>query len=449
MAIHRFAAAAATAAATTAVGVSPERPGGGSGGSGTSSPAPVGGSGGGFTLPDPVVAPTPPDAAVTQCAAEAHKAEIVPLDLMLLVDSLGIDDQLGRHAHASGRRRTEVLRNFVADPKSAGLGMGLQFFPTDKPCTTDKDCLPTSDDHGTLLQGQAGLRRPDGSGTDAAHVRPTPVIIIGPIGTRCAAGQTCQPVGYCSSSGAACIERRPGLPDGGRHLRGVDQDLQQRRRSPPSATTRATKRRRCAIDALPMAQPALTRALNRKEPTGGTPMGPAIRGVLKHLQARQQANPGRKVALILASDGLPGGCTRNDIPSIAMDLNAAFMATPSIPTYVIGVFSPTELARAQPQLDQLAMGGGTNTAFVLTANDDLNMRLLEALNQIRGAALACEYQIPAPDEGRSGLRQGERPLHQHRPAPRTSPTSSAWIAATPCAAAGTTTSTPARANPPA
>ncbi len=89
-------------------------------------------------------------------------------------------------------------------------------------------------------------------------------------------------------------------------------------------------------------------------------MGPAVRGVLKHLQARLQANPGRKVVLVLASDGLPGGCARNDIPSIAMDINAAFMATPSIPTYVIGVFSQTELARAQPQLDQLAMGGGTN-----------------------------------------------------------------------------------------
>ena len=216
---------------------------------------------------------------------------------------------------------------------------------------------------------------------------------------------------------------------------------------PPSAMKPRYEAPTVSIDSLPMAQPALTRALNRKEPTGGTPMGPAIRGVLKHLQARLQANPGRKVALVLASDGLPGGCTRNDIPSIAMDLNAAFMATPSIPTYVIGVFSQTELARAQPQLDQLAMGGGTNKAFVLTAQDDLNMRLLDALNQIRGAALACEYRIPDPDEGRPGLRQGQRALHQRRAAPRTSPTSSAWTAATPCAAAGTTTSTPAWANP--
>jgi hypothetical protein len=154
-----------------------------------------------------------------------------------------------------------------------------------------------------------------------------------------------------------------------------------------------------SIDVLPAGVPALTRALNRKSPSGGTPMGPAIRGVMKHLQARLQANPGRKVALVLASDGLPGNCTRNDIPSIAMDLNAAFMATSSIPTYVIGVFSRTEVATAQPQLDQLAMGGGTTNAFILTATDDPNMRLLDALNTIRGAALACEYMIPTPAKG--------------------------------------------------
>ena len=168
------------------------------------------------------------------------------------------------------------------------------------------------------------------------------------------------------------------------------------------------------IDALPMAQPALTRALNRKEPTGGTPMGPAIRGVLKHLQARLLANPGRKVALILASDGLPGGCTRNDIPSIAMDLDAAFMATPSIPTYVIGVFSPTELARAQPQLDQLAMGGGTNTGLPADRQRRSEHAPAGGAEPDPGRGPGLRIQDPRSDEGRSGLRQGQRPLHQRR-----------------------------------
>ena len=121
----------------------------------------------------------------------------------------------------------------------------------------------------------------------------------------------------------------------------------------------------------------------------------------------------------------------NDIPAVAANIGAAFTATPSIPTYVIGVFAPSEVVMSQAQLDQLAMAGGTSRAFVLAANDDLTMRLQEALNQIRGAALACEYQIPAPTGGRIDfakvnvrytrarrprehpLRRARRPLRSH------------------------------------
>jgi hypothetical protein len=371
-------------------GVSTERPGGGTGGSGTSSPAPTGGTGGGFTLPDPSTAPPPPDAAPIQCAAEAHKAEIVPLDLMLLVDSSG-----SMSSSAGMRSKWETaqsaLRSFVADPKSAGLGMGLQFFPAEKTCTSDADCGSSVPIFGGP-SCRAGRQVCAGAGA------------IGPPrtctqNTICPAGTTCQAVGSCSVSGAECVNVGQACPMGA----GICEAI------PKTCTVSLFQNTECeepqyempsvSIDVLPAGLPALTRALNRKSPSGGTPMGPAIRGVMKHLQARLQANPGRKLALVLASDGLPGNCTRNDIPSIAMDLNAAFMATSSIPTYVIGVFSRTEVATAQPQLDQLAMGGGTTSAFILTATDDLNMRLLDALNTIRGAALACEYTIPTPAKG--------------------------------------------------
>jgi hypothetical protein len=381
-------------------GVNTERPGGGNaGGSGnTSGPAPVGGGGGGFTLPDPVTAPAQPDAAPIQCAAEAHKAEIVPLDLMLLVDSSG-----SMTGSAGMRSKWETaqsaLKSFVADPMSSGLGVGLQFFPLEKPCNNDRDCVPSAMTMDSYCKGKQVCAGPMGPGPMPRSCGASPVIIIGPIGgNRCATGETCQTVGYCSGTGVPCTNLNQACPMGGGMCEGTPKvctigasgsECEETRYEAPTVT----------IESLPMAQPALTRALNRKEPNGGTPMGPAVRGVLKHLQQRLQANPGRKVALVLASDGLPGACDRNDIPSIAMDLSAAFMATPSIPTYIIGVFSSFELARAQPQLDQLAMGGGTSKAFVLTAQDDLNMRLLEALNQIRGAALACEYKIPQPMKG--------------------------------------------------
>jgi hypothetical protein len=212
-------------------------------------------------------------------------------------------------------------------------------------------------------------------------------------------GTTCQPLGSCSLSGTACTNA--GQPCGMAGdvcevtpkscIIGIAATCDEARYQIPAV----------AIQPLPMGQAGLMRSLGRKTPSGGTPLGPAVRGVLAHLRARLMADPARKVALILATDGLPGGCQRTDIPTVAADLTAAFMGPPSIPTYVIGVFSPAELAGARPQLDQLAVGGGTKQAFVLSATDDLNMRLLQSLDEIRGAAgLACEYRIPAPQAGK-------------------------------------------------
>jgi hypothetical protein len=377
--------------------VDPERPVGGSGGGSGGAPA-TGGSGGGITLPPPSA--PPPDAAPTQCAADVHKAEIVPLELMLLVDTSG--SMTGMAGMRSKWETAQAaLRAFVSDPKSAGLSVGLQFFPRQKPCSVDKDCVPTATTTNRYCTGKQFCAGPNGPGPMPRSCGAAPVIIIGPVGSGCPMGTTCQPAGYCATSGDACTNVGRACPMGagtceaapkactGTVFGGVVAECEDALYEPPTV----------GIEVLPMGQTALTRALDRKTPTGGTPMGPAVRGVLTHLRARLQANPGRKVALILASDGLPGGCQRNDIASIAADLTTAFGGAPSIPTYVIGVFSAAELPQAQPQVNMLAMSGGTNEAFVLTANDDLNMRLLDALNQIRGAALACEYTIPAARMG--------------------------------------------------
>ena len=361
-------------------------PQGPSGGGGATTP----GGGGGFTLPDPMmVRPTATDGAPIQCAAEAHRAESVPLELMLLVDT-----SMSMTGRAGMRTKWETvqlaLRNFVADPGSAGLGVGLQFFPQEKTCQSDGDCVSGAITNGLYCTGRQVCVGPGGPAPMAQSCGQVSILII-PIPSICPMGTTCQPVGSCTASGAVCTS--------------VGQAC------PMSAGTCEVPPKTCAIGAsecqdtlyetpavtiqsLPAGLPALTRILERKTPAGGTPMGPGVRGVLAHLRARLQANPGRKVALILASDGLPDGCQRNDISSIAADLDAAFTASPSVPTYVIGVFTQDELNQARPQLDRLAMGGGTKQAFVLSATDDLNGRLLEALNQIRGAALACEYRIP-------------------------------------------------------
>jgi hypothetical protein len=104
--------------------------------------------------------------------------------------------------------------------------------------------------------------------------------------------------------------------------------------------------------------------------------------------------------LVIATDGTPLGCsTSNSVAAIAAALGAAKGAVPPIATYVVGVFSPDEVAQVGPQLDRLAAAGGTGKAFVVMTGTDLKQKLQDAFNRIRGAALACEFKIPAPGAG--------------------------------------------------
>ncbi|HEY0710383.1 MAG TPA: hypothetical protein VGG33_26475, partial [Polyangia bacterium] len=163
-------------------------PSGGPGGSGTS-----GGTAGssGIALPDAAtgqvdVAPAPPMA----CAEEAYKAEAVPLDLLLLLDSSGSMD--GRVGGATKWQLAQTaLASFVRDQRSAGLGMGLQYFPNPKRCQGFLDCIATAS------QCQANDRCIDAAGVSGQ-------LCGGLFGGNCMSGSTCAPTGICSNSFTGC-----------------------------------------------------------------------------------------------------------------------------------------------------------------------------------------------------------------------------------------------------
>jgi hypothetical protein len=364
-------------------GVSGAPGGGGAGAGGT------GGGGGSFVLPDgggePDVAPTN-----QSCAEEAHRAEIVPVDLMLLLDASGSMTEsagMGNKWQAA----QGALSAFVRDPRSAGLGAGLQFYPggRERPCVNDMDCGAAN--AGTfycrLRQACIGPGGPIGASSCG-----------GPNGGGCVAGTTCTSVGRCATSGADCVGIGQPCPGGGGMCetgpRGCQVTFPNSNCDEPGYAVPAVP-----IAGLPANEMHISRSLLNKTPVGNTPMGPAVRGVLTHLRAHLAANPGHKVALVLVGDGLPGGCGMNDIATIATNLSGAVMGTPSIPTYVIGVFAPDEVATSQPEMDRLAMAGGTTRSILLTSTPDLTQRLQQALDQIRGAAIACEFAIPPAKMG--------------------------------------------------
>src|SRR5262249_14409583 len=104
----------------------------------------------------------------------------------------------------------------------------------------------------------------------------------------------------------------------------------------------------------------LVSALDHASPQGGTPTLPALTGALTYAAQVAKANPDEKTVVVLVTDGEPGmvvngqiapGCTNNDISHVAAAAQTAVKATPSIPTYVIGV------GQQLTSLNQIAAAG--------------------------------------------------------------------------------------------
>lgn len=368
---------------------------GGNGAGGTS-----GGSGtpGGMApraLPDGGPPATNP--GTKECAREVHAAERLPVDLALLVDASGSMDEMSG-VQTKWQRAREALGAFVRDPGSAGLGVGLTFFPGQAPeqmrsCQRDTDCAGLSDPVGGSCR-RSGYCFAPGSPllTNRACALGNVINIF-----NCPAGLACRPRGQCSQSATPCVEGS-GCPGGAADVCQVSPG--ECRTPDEGCTVSQFGKLDVDIGDLPGRADAIVSALMARSPDGATPMTLAVDSALTALAARQMSQPQRRSVLVLATDGRPSGCGVNqNIETVAARLAQAARMPPSIPTYVIGVFAPAEIAVAQPALERFAVAGGTTSPFILATGDDLTQKLLEALKTIRGLSVACEYAIPRPATG--------------------------------------------------
>ncbi|NUO54427.1 MAG: VWA domain-containing protein [Polyangiaceae bacterium] len=134
---------------------------------------------------------------------------------------------------------------------------------------------------------------------------------------------------------------------------------------------------------------ALINAINNTSPGGGTPISAALQGGLQWGAQYLGQNPDHKVVVILVTDGEPQGCQEN-IGQIA-NIAATGLAQ-NVPTYAVGLQGSNE-----GQLNQITTAGGGTSFFI--GNGNAEQELLEALQAIRGEALACEIPIPTPTMG--------------------------------------------------
>jgi hypothetical protein len=129
----------------------------------------------------------------------------------------------------------------------------------------------------------------------------------------------------------------------------------------------------------------------------GTPTFPALSGTIEYAKSVLAQDSTRKVAIVMVTDGEPFACQGNNVANTAA---AAAAVADQIPTYVIGV------GKSLTSLNDIAVGGGTEKAFIVSSDDPMQTPeqtrkdLLEAVNLIRGQAISCEIDIPAPPAGK-------------------------------------------------
>jgi Mg-chelatase subunit ChlD len=335
-----------------------------------------------------------PDAAIVgqadaACATQSAVAQTLPLDLYMMVDSSGSMTERTAAGATKWAAVQSAMTAFFNDPMSAGISVGLQYFPQIDPnarttCASNADC-------GNF--GPCDLFRTCfGIGTTQ--------IVLCDANSDCRPGETCVQLGSCPLSGGSCAPLGALCPLGDICVPLDGYCSARDRCDVPAYATPAVP-----FATLTGAAASLNASLAGRQPDGRTPTGPALSGALQAARARAVATPDHRVAVVLVTDGLPTECTPLDIPAIAALAADGAAATPPVPTFVIGVFGPDEAATARPNLDALARGGGTGSAVVIDTSQDVTRAVQAALNRIRTTAVACTFQIPPATMGAIDFRK--------------------------------------------
>lgn len=337
--------------------------------------------------------PANTDAGVPQqCVQLDARAQHSMLDVFVMLDTSGSM----AFTTADGETKLKAVRNalasFFADPASAGLGVGEAFFPIQRVnvpenCVSDTAC----GESGACYRAPTSLCLPSGQQSCYSDA-------------DCQGSDRCYPVGACADDaqkicvmGQASQYCNPGV----------------------QCTTLGTclNRTSCNVSdyasmvvnvgTLPGARAKLLLGLDTRTADGATPTLPALLGAISAAGAWQDSHAGDKAIVLLATDGLPTICD----PAITASPLSPTAGIPAVvkaaeggvkngvDTYVVGVFAPDEQSSAQSALGQIAKGGGTDQAFVVSTGSNVSSQLVTTFNKIRNRADECEYSIPWPKPG--------------------------------------------------
>jgi hypothetical protein len=330
--------------------------------------------------------------AFASCAATTEQATELPLALYFMLDSSGSMDDLVAPQKSKWNSVVSAMTAFVGDAASAGIGVGLQYFPltaagVPATCTSDAQC-------------------PTGTGPcffKACDITKVNVVMPCDTNADCTGGLSCKAIGVCHNDVDTVCP--PGVTTCGMDtnnfdLGSCDSITTSTCLKGDSCTAQDYATPAVPIAALPGAASAVTASLAAHSPGGNTPTSQALLGAIDQAKSYATANPGHSVVAVLATDGIPDECTPDDIPGIAQIAATGLSGSPGIKTFAIGVFAPDAIASGTSALNEIASAGGTNQAFIINSTgQNLEQQFEAALNAIRVAALPCQYKVPVPDSG--------------------------------------------------
>jgi hypothetical protein len=315
------------------------------------------------------------------CAGETSQAELVSLDLYLMLDVSGSMLEVTYGGPTKWHAITQALSAFFHDPSSAGLGVGLQRFPLRAPgvpqsCTASADC-------------------PGSSGPCLLKICSNQLSLLAcTTNADCPFASQCVPLGKCGT--ALCAPANGAACNGSSQAcNPITESTCAHEDSCDPGDYAAPVVEIATLGAATSGASQLDSAIAALAPGGATPTAPALGGAIQHARAFAAQNPTHKVVVVLATDGLPTECAPLDVASIAQIAATGLSGSPGVETFAIGVFAPSDItAGAKQNLDQIAAAGGTSKAFIVDTSQNVEQQFTAALDAIRGSKLACEYTVP-------------------------------------------------------
>lgn len=325
------------------------------------------------------------------CAADETVAEVVPLDMYLMIDtSASMLGQVGANSTKWSAVKS-ALRAFFRSKGAEGIGVGLQYFPLPKPdvpsgCLNDAACGSAAP---CLIPGLCWYDLLAGSFRECLSENDC---VLG----GCTQQKSCEKDPTLACTGASCGEDEKGNDLGACNPIPVVGSCFET--SVCEAYAYATPAQ--PVAALPNAANALISSLDARTPEGYTPTGPALSGALQQARTWAGLHPDHRVVAVLATDGSPTNCSPTNADEISDIAGDAFSDSPSVRTVVIGVLTQADVnAGLKASLDKIARKGGTGEATLVDATKDVTAQFQAALDAIRTDPLRCEFKIPEPVAG--------------------------------------------------